>query len=156
MSIEHIVVLMLENRSFDNVLGGLYAPGNAAPYDRPPPGQAALTGIPAGASNPGPNGPVPAHNQTTPTSLGGTGPTYSATAIPLVDPGEYFADIAQQIIPLDAVPTSPVLPPWDGYSPASPHVAQGYVKNYAQLGGMQNLMFKAQKRPPARKLRGRD
>jgi phospholipase C len=36
--IEHIVVLMLENRSFDNLLGWLYDPANQAPFDREPPG----------------------------------------------------------------------------------------------------------------------
>ena len=36
-TIRHIVVLMLENRSFDNLLGWLYA--DKAPYDRPPDGQ---------------------------------------------------------------------------------------------------------------------
>lgn len=36
-SIQHIVVLMLENRSFDNLLGWLYA--DEAPFDRPPDGQ---------------------------------------------------------------------------------------------------------------------
>jgi phospholipase C len=37
--IEHIVVLMLENRSFDNVLGWLYDPDNKAPFDKVPRGQ---------------------------------------------------------------------------------------------------------------------
>ncbi len=36
-TIKHVVVLMLENRSFDNLLGWLYA--DEAPYDRPPEGQ---------------------------------------------------------------------------------------------------------------------
>ncbi len=35
--IKHIVVLMLENRSFDNLLGWLYA--DEAPYNKPPDGQ---------------------------------------------------------------------------------------------------------------------
>lgn len=35
--IQHIVVLMLENRSFDNVLGWLYDPANPAPFNRVPP-----------------------------------------------------------------------------------------------------------------------
>ena len=30
---------MLENRSFDNVLGWLYDPQNAPPFDKVPPGQ---------------------------------------------------------------------------------------------------------------------
>ena len=31
--IEHVVVLMLENRSFDNVFGWLYDPGNPPPFN---------------------------------------------------------------------------------------------------------------------------
>jgi phospholipase C len=34
--IKHIVVLMLENRSFDNMLGWLYDPGNKFPFDHVP------------------------------------------------------------------------------------------------------------------------
>jgi phospholipase C len=37
--IKHVVVLMLENRSFDNLLGWLYAKGNKPPYDNVPAGQ---------------------------------------------------------------------------------------------------------------------
>ena len=37
--IEHIVVLMMENRSFDNVLGWLYDPGNQPPFNEVPRGQ---------------------------------------------------------------------------------------------------------------------
>lgn len=37
--IDHIVVLMLENRSFDNMLGWLYAPDNPPPFDKVPRGQ---------------------------------------------------------------------------------------------------------------------
>jgi phospholipase C len=33
-NIKHIVVLMMENRSFDNLLGWLYAPDNKAPFDQ--------------------------------------------------------------------------------------------------------------------------
>lgn len=36
--IDHFVVLMLENRSFDNLLGWLYDPSNPPPYDRVPEG----------------------------------------------------------------------------------------------------------------------
>jgi phospholipase C len=36
-NIEHIVVLMLENRSFDNLLGWLYDPHNESPFDVVPP-----------------------------------------------------------------------------------------------------------------------
>jgi phospholipase C len=36
---DHLVVLMLENRSFDNMLGWLYDPQNAPPFDKVPGGQ---------------------------------------------------------------------------------------------------------------------
>lgn len=35
--IEHIVVLMFENRSFDNLLGWLYDPANDSPFNVVPP-----------------------------------------------------------------------------------------------------------------------
>ena len=35
-NIEHVVVLMLENRSFDNILGYLYDPGNPPPLNKKP------------------------------------------------------------------------------------------------------------------------
>jgi len=38
-NIEHIVVLMFENRSFDNVLGWLYDSQNAPPFNQVPSGQ---------------------------------------------------------------------------------------------------------------------
>jgi hypothetical protein len=37
--IQHIVVLMLENRSFDSMVGWLYDPANRPPFDRVPDGQ---------------------------------------------------------------------------------------------------------------------
>jgi len=37
--IKHVVVLMLENRSFDNVLGWLYDSKNEPPFDCAPRGQ---------------------------------------------------------------------------------------------------------------------
>ena len=48
-AIEHIVVLMLENRSFDSLLGFLYDPRNKnAPFNRLPP----ATGSPGFTSSP--------------------------------------------------------------------------------------------------------
>jgi phospholipase C len=56
--IDHVVVLMLENRSFDNVLGWLYDPANPAPFDQAPPGQSfdGLSGT--SLANPVPGGGV--------------------------------------------------------------------------------------------------
>ena len=36
--IKHIVVLMMENRSFDSVFGWLYDPDNAPPFNQVPRG----------------------------------------------------------------------------------------------------------------------
>lgn len=35
-TIENIIVVMLENRSYDNMLGGPYLNSNPAPYNTPP------------------------------------------------------------------------------------------------------------------------
>jgi phospholipase C len=55
---QHLVVLMLENRSFDHMLGRLYNPNNPPPYNFPPNNQT-FDGVPAGASNSGPNPSTP-------------------------------------------------------------------------------------------------
>ena len=56
--IEHVVVLMLENRSFDNLLGWLYDPQNEPPFNVVPTDFDGLSGktlfnrIPNGATIP--------------------------------------------------------------------------------------------------------
>src|SRR6185503_11030729 len=78
-NIDHVILLMFENRSFDNVLGALY------PATTNPDGG----GVPAGWSNPLANSsPVAAWN----------GPVSSATQnLPFPDPQESYADMSQQI-----------------------------------------------------------
>jgi len=48
---DHLVVLMLENRSFDHMLGRLYHPENPPPYNQPPNGQS-FDGVTDDMSNP--------------------------------------------------------------------------------------------------------
>jgi phospholipase C len=138
--ITNIVVVMLENRSYDNLLGWLYNSGNDFPYNEAPPGQAgqpgpplvaALNGLTGNESNPdpsNPNGSIPVSNA-------------AATTIPSLDPGEVFDDMAQQIYGLKSVPDEPVWPPG---SPTPPPPApppagnlgmQGFTLNYAAQGG---------------------
>jgi len=79
--IEHVIVLMFENRSFDNMLGGLYPHG---------PG---FDGVPPGWSNPtDPDDPkstqVPAFQAP---------PGAAAHIMPFPDPNEDYADMAEQI-----------------------------------------------------------
>jgi phospholipase C len=54
--IEHIVVLMLENRSFDNLLGWLYDPENDSSYNNVPQNFEGLSG--KNLSNPATDGRV--------------------------------------------------------------------------------------------------
>jgi len=81
--IEHIVVLMLENRSFDNLLGWLYDPANDAPFHVVPPDFEGLYG--KNLSNRTPDGPV--------VPVGKTNDPRS----PQPNPGEPFEDVYSQI-----------------------------------------------------------
>jgi phospholipase C len=132
--IKHVVVVMLENRSYDNVLGWLYNPSNAAPFDTAPPGQSGLQGLAGSETNPNPDPggkPIQVGNAAT-TQLGGSGQVYSGTAIPIIDPNEPFADMAQQFLSL---PTYPVSAPYDGYNPDASGLMQGFTTNYARALG---------------------
>src|SRR5450756_1623414 len=83
-SIEHIVVLMLENRSFDHMLGFLYTDdGNVSPSGQP------YEGLNGTESNPASAG--------SPVSVFRIGPsTPNAYFMPGADPGEgYMATNAQ-------------------------------------------------------------
>jgi phospholipase C len=98
--IDHIVVLMLENRSFDNLLGMLY------------PKSASFEGLDPNLTNPGPNGArVQVWNQ--------PGTDESTMRIPDPDPGELWEDINTQLF---GVPSAPPLG-------AVPDMS-GFVKNY--------------------------
>ncbi|MEP7218133.1 MAG: alkaline phosphatase family protein [Bacteroidota bacterium] len=102
--ITNIVMLMLENRSYDNVLGMLYNASNPAPYNQAPDGQKDLQGLTGKESNQNPNGGsitvTPAVSDPT------AKPPIVATTIPTADPGEPFLDMAQQIMGLATKPTS--------------------------------------------------
>jgi len=111
--IEHIVVLMLENRSFDNLLGWLYDPANQPPFNRTPP--ANFEGVYGKKlSNSTMNGKsIPVGKGIDPTT-------------PFPDPGEAFEDVYEQVhgkkLPAIA----------DGAKSVPPAVCdmQGFVPNY--------------------------
>ncbi|MGA2812769.1 MAG: alkaline phosphatase family protein [Candidatus Acidiferrum sp.] len=95
-SIEHIVVLMLENRSFDHMLGFLYTDnGNVAP------GGAPFDGLTGSESNPGASGTrlpvskIQASNR-------------NAYLMPGADPGEGYSATNSQIFGSTTAPTPPV------------------------------------------------
>jgi phospholipase C len=105
--IDHIVVLMLENRSFDNMLGRLY----------PKFTQQQFNGLTGQETNPDPDGnPVRVWNNSPDTSK-------STMTIPDPDPGELWTDMNIQIYGTPNVPSpSPPQPP--------PPPMLGFVENY--------------------------
>ncbi|HUZ54510.1 MAG TPA: alkaline phosphatase family protein [Streptosporangiaceae bacterium] len=114
-SVNHVVVLMLENRSFDHMLGFLYsAQGNVSPAGQPYEG---LTGT---ESNPDAHGqPVPVFRiePTTP----------NAYFMPGADPGEGYLATSDQLFGSDTTPASPAAPQM-----------QGFVANFAYTLGWQS------------------
>lgn len=117
--IQNVVVVMLENRSYDNILGALYAGAT------PPKGQEHLDGLAQQIAN------DTVHNQTGATQLNDSGPQYPATCIPVCDPGEYFAFMAQQFLGLAKVPTTY---PYGSYPPDEADAMAGFQTNYEQIG----------------------
>ena len=125
--IKHIVVLMLENRSFDNLLGWLYA--DKAPYDRPPAGQH-FEGLSEGLFNLLDNidsdgipfmekVPVERNGQLK-KKFGKLIPNPVDFTLPNPDPGEGFRDTNHQLFQKYMVPLL--------YPPAPTNL--GFVQNY--------------------------
>ena len=99
-NIHHIVVLMLENRSFDCLLGTLYKPPNA------------FEGLSGAEQNLDPNGTaVPVWNS--------PGTAETTMRIPDPDPGELWTDINTQLF---GAPDAP--------KPGQAPTMMGFVKNY--------------------------
>jgi len=116
-NIKHVVVLMLENRSFDNILGTLYGPGRPAPRGQH------FEGLLVGASNPydppgGPPRQVYAWNE--------GGPPEAQWTIPTPDPGELFTDMNEQQFGLGALVEG--VPKMDGF-------VNNYVAQTASAAG---------------------
>jgi phospholipase C len=120
MPFEHLVVLMLENRSFDNMLGAAYKRTDVPPVTTLNPDQLYygldfdLTGRPKTAnstdySNPGPTGSVPIKPATD-------------FRMPHPDPGEHFDRITKQIF---------------GNRPVAPgnNDMSGFLLDFAQSAG---------------------
>jgi len=107
-AINHIVVLMLENRSFDHMLGYLYAAsGNVSPTGQ------AFEGLTGKESNPGANG---AAAVTVFPIAPGTTSTYF---LPGADPGEGYTATNAQLFGSNTAPVPPVA------------TNQGFVSNFA-------------------------
>lgn len=112
-NIKHIVVLMLENRSFDNILGWLYDPKNAPPFDKVPPGQKfeGLTGVTLTNPYNGTNYP----------------PTDKCGVLdPYPDPNEEYERVYMQMFDPDPFTQPNPIP-----DPAGTPNMQGFVADYA-------------------------
>jgi phospholipase C len=92
--IEHVVVLMLENRSFDNLLGKLY------------PASADFDGLTGNESNPNGSSAVKVWNR--------PGTDAATMTIPTPDPGELWTDINSQLFSV-ADPGSETTPGMSGF-----------------------------------------
>jgi phospholipase C len=126
--IEHVVVLMLENRSFDNLLGWLYDPANDPPFHTTPP--ANFEGVYGkNLSNPTPDGR---------NIVAGKG---NDPASPFPDPGEVFQDVYAQIYgQKTTLYANDVV-----QEPPRPCNMQGFVYNYTlknagNLGNVATIM----------------
>lgn len=113
-SIEHVVLLMLENRSFDHMLGFLYADaGNVSPTGQP------FEGLTGNESNPDDNG--------NPVSVFKIQPsTPHAYFMPGADPGEGYAATNNELFGNVNAPDPPVA------------TNQGFVKDFAYTLGWQS------------------
>jgi phospholipase C len=111
-AVDHMVVLMLENRSFDHMLGFLYTDqGNVSPSGQP------YEGLAGTESNPDPGGRPVTVFQITPS-------TPNAYFMPGADPGEGYKATNDQLWGSDTAPAS-------GQVPA----CQGFVKDFAYTLG---------------------
>ena len=111
--IDHFVVLMLENRSFDNLLGWLY------------PQNPDFAGLSGDEGNPDGSGGVVRvwPNPLSPAVPAGASADFMK--IPTPDPGEAFADITQQVF-ATAAPTT---------APTGQASMQGFARNYHSAMG---------------------
>src|SRR5271168_1817990 len=93
-SVNHVVVLMLENRSFDHMLGFLYAAsGNVSPAGQP------FEGLKGNESNPGAGAAVQVY-KIKPTDA-------NAYFMPGADPGEGYTATNSQLFGNATAPTPP-------------------------------------------------
>jgi phospholipase C len=113
--IKHVVVVMFENRSLDNLCGWLYSAGPPPSVFLPPGSPATFDGLNTGIFNPS--------NKDYFTGGAPAVPVYitqgtTTTTVPNPDPEETFANVSQQIC-------GP-----GGYTSGPPHPMQGFVVNY--------------------------
>jgi phospholipase C len=140
--IDHLVVLMMENRSFDNMLGWLYDPENSPPYDTVPRGQSF-----EGLSGRSLSNPIPAYVEGPERGSVAVGRATN-TANPNPDPGEEYFHVNTQLYGMVAPPNNRFKPfnrkPYN-LPPELPATApmSGFLTDYV------NNFFALKNRPPS-------
>ena len=130
--LDHLVVIMFENRSFDNLLGYLYKPGEVPTFE----------GVPAVA----PRNPVATD---APDSAEGPVAVHPATSMasPYPDPGEEYPHVNTQLFRTVSPPSNrfvdpdDMLQPYNAPSPTGVPTMSGFVDDYVsafrgQIGRM--------------------
>ncbi len=122
--IDHIVVLMMENRSFDNMLGWLYDPQNAPPFDKVPRGQSF-----EGVSGKNLSNPIPSYAHDVSRGSVPVGKAISITS-PNPDPGEEYFHVNTQLF-------GSVIPPDNRQHPYNrkPYNLPASLPNSAPMNG---------------------
>lgn len=131
--LDHLVVIMFENRSFDNLLGQLYPPGQI------PDGQT-FDGVANGSfANPAPSGDIAAHIY--------AGSTDAIMASPTPDPGEEYPHVNTQLFGTVDPPgnagldfsamTAPFNAPPAGATPTMSGFVTDYINNFVATEGRQ-------------------
>lgn len=119
--VEHVVVVMLENRSLDNMLGSMYANGAQPSLVLPAGSPVDFDGLKAGFANPTNSGSFSGEPPVSvPVAL-----TVSSPTVPDPDPAETFANVSYQLFG----PQSP--------SPQPRWPMQGFLVNYQTTGTTQ-------------------
>lgn len=125
--IDHIVVLMMENRSFDNLLGWLYDPDNDPPFNRVPRCQPFN-----GVSGKNLSNPIPKNAHGSEHKIVPVGKAFSFNTPPF-DPGETYPHVNTQLFGTILPPGNhpPFRPPYN-LPPVLPqkYPINGFVKDY--------------------------
>ncbi len=130
-AMDHIIVVVFENRSFDNILGHLYQPGEVPEFDGVI-GKNLSNPVPSWAKFPSPNGVVPYRTTTDMDSPNpGSGEEYPHTNTQLfniLDEANRFKMPEQISAPYNAPPSNKTVPTMNGF-------VTDYISNFKTVVG---------------------
>ena len=120
-ALDHLVLVLFENRSFDNMLGRLYQPGEVASFEGVL-GKELSNPVPAWAQHPGPAPSIPygiAPDMDSPNPDPGEEYQHTNTQLfNVLDEANRFKDATEMVAPFNA-PAAGQHPPWTGSSPTT-------------------------------------